>query len=173
MLVSNDNKCNIRDGKHSDTRDISNNEVLRSTRRLDRFLSLLNEDEASLLSRSKIAERVEVSGDQWTNEKLIDMVHQNLAEVNITIEQKGESLQIPKYSERIIDLAPKLAVFKPTPELLINLSDLNPEILRKLWELDKKSRQAILLAAGRRLFKIYFPYYYNMVADLIKVKIEK
>jgi hypothetical protein len=101
------------------------------------------------------------------------MIFQSLAEVRIIVEHRGETLQIPKYSEEIIDLAPKLAVFKPTPELMIYLSDINPEILKKLYGLDKESRKYVLLAVGRRLFKIFFPYYYNMTADLIKVKIEK
>lgn len=146
---------------------------MRSTRRVDRLLSLLNEDEVLLLANSKIALRVEVSAAQWTVEKLTDMVYQNLAEIAIKIEYKGETLQIPKYSEKIIDLVPKLAVFKPTPEITIYLSDLNPLILKKLYELDKKSRKHVLVAAGKRLFKIFFPYYYNMVADLINVKIER
>ena len=126
-----------------------------------------------LLVNSKIAARVERSAAQWTEEKLIDMISQNLAEVRVIIEHKDEALLIPKYSERIIYLAPKLAVFKPIPELTINLSDLNPQILKKLYALDKKSRKYVLLAAGKHLFKIFFPYYHNMVADLIKVKIEK
>lgn len=159
--------------KSSTIRIISKADIMRSTRRLDRLLSLFSEDEASLLADSKIAARVEVSTAKWTMEKLINMVHQNLAEVNIVIEYNGETLQIPKYSEQIIDLAPKLAVFKPTSGLTINLSDLNPEIIRKLYKLDKESREYVLLAAGKRLFKIFFPYYYNMAAHLIKVKIER
>jgi hypothetical protein len=157
----------------STIREITYEESQRITRRLDRFLSLLNEDEALILANSKIAARVEVSEAQWTKEKLIDMIFQSLAEVRIIVEHRGETLQIPKYSEEIIDLAPKLAVFKPTPELMIYLSDINPEILKKLYGLDKESRKYVLLAVGRRLFKIFFPYYYNMTADLIKVKIEK
>jgi hypothetical protein len=172
--VDNGNTNNVINNKKPSTiRIITNEEILRSTRRLDHFLSLLNEDEASLLTNSKIAARVEVSEAQWTKEKLIDMIFQSLAEVRIIVEHRGETLQIPKYSEEIIDLAPKLAVFKPTPELMIYLSDINPEILKKLYGLDKESRKYVLLVVGRRLFKIFFPYYYNMTADLIKVKIEK
>jgi hypothetical protein len=121
-------------------RKIDSNDIRRATRGLDHILSLLNEDEASLLANSKIAARVEISEVQWTIEKLVDMVFLNLAEVSIIIEYNGEILQIPKYSERIVDLAPKLSVYKPTPELTIYLSDLNPLILKKLYELDKKSR---------------------------------
>jgi hypothetical protein len=112
----------------STIRKITYKETLRITRLLDRFLSLLNEDEALLLANSKIAATVEISEAQWTKEKLIDMICQNLAEVRIMIEYKGETLQIPKYSERIVDLVPKIAIFKPTPTLIINLSDLHPEI---------------------------------------------
>lgn len=172
-IVDNGNSNITNKRKAYTIRVFTNEEIIRTTRRLDRFLFLLNEDEALMLAESRIAERVELSKAQWTTEKLIDMVYQNLAEVCIIVEYNSEKLQIPKYSERIIDLAPKLAVFKPTTELTIYLSDLNPQILKKLWELDKKSRKYVLLAVGRRLFKIFFPYYYNMVADLIKVKIEK
>jgi hypothetical protein len=106
-------------------------------------------------------------------EKLADMIFQNLAEVSIIIEHKGETPQIPKYSEQVIDLAATITVFKPTPELTINLSDLDPQILKKLSEWDMKSRKYILLEAGRRLFKTLYPYYYNTIADLLKVRIEK
>lgn len=167
------NKGSTNSIKPSSVRVISNDDLVRSARRCDRLLSLLNEDEALILAKSRIAERVEVSAAQWTTEKLIDMISQNLAEVCIIIEHKGEELRIPRYSEKVTDLAPKLAVFKPTPELTVYLSDLNPQILKKLYELDKESRKYVLLAVGLRLFKIHFPYYYNMTADLIKVKIEK
>jgi len=164
---------NLYQRKSSSVRTIKRNDVLRATKRHDRFLSLLNENESTLLAGSKIAARVEVSEAQWTKEKLIDMIFQSLAEVRIIVEHRGETLQIPKYSEEIIDLALKLAVFKPTPELMIYLSDINPEILKKLYGLDKESRKYVLLVVGRRLFKIFFQYYYNINADLIKVKIEK
>ncbi|MGC1134433.1 MAG: hypothetical protein WA941_16515 [Nitrososphaeraceae archaeon] len=155
----------------STIREITYEESQRITRRLDRFLSLLNEDEALILANSKIAARVEVSEAQWTKEKLIDMIFQSLAEVSIIIEYKGETYQIPKYSERIVDLAPKLAVFKPTPTITINLSDIHPEILAKLYDFDKK-QQEILLEVGKRLFNTFYPYYFNMVANLVKVRIE-
>ena len=144
----------------------------RATKRHDRFLSLLNENESTLLAGSKIAARVQVSEAQWTREKIIDMVFQNLAEVRIIIEYRGETRQIPKYSERIVDLVPKIAIFKPTPTLIINLSDLHPEILSKLYDFGKEQQKEILLDAGQRLFKIFYPYYFNMVANLVKVRIE-
>ena len=159
--------------KTSNINIISNKEAISAARRHDRFLCLLNEEEASILANSKIAARVQISEALWTKEKLADMIFQNLAEVSIIIEYKDEILQIPKYSEQVIDLATKIAVFKPTPELTINLSDLDPQILKKLSEWDRKSRKGILLAAGRRLFKIFYPYYYNTITDLLKVKIER
>jgi hypothetical protein len=100
------------------------------------------------------------------------MISQNLAEAHIIVEHKGETLQIPKYSERIVDLAPKIAVFKPIPTLTINLSDIHPEIFTKLYEFSEKQQNEILLEAGRRLFKIFYPHYFNMVANLVKVRIE-
>ena len=171
-IGSNDNGDSIRDSKHSNIRDPSNEDVIQSTRQHDRFLSLLNEDEVLLLANSKIAATVEISEAQWTKEKLIDMICQNLAEVRIIIEYRGETRQIPKYSERIVDLVPKIAIFKPTPTLIINLSDLHPEILSKLYDFGKKQQKEILLDAGQRLFKIFYPYYFNMVANLVKVRIE-
>jgi len=156
----------------STIREITYEENQRITRRLDRFLSLLNEDEALILANSKIAARVEVSEAQWTKEKLIDMISQSLAEVPIIVEHRGETLQIPKYSERIVDLVPKIVIFKPTPTLIINLSDLHPEILSKLYDFGKKQQKEILLEAGKRLFKTFYPQYYSMVANLVKVRIE-
>ena len=100
------------------------------------------------------------------------MICQNLAEVRIIIEYRGETLRIPKYSERIVDLVPKIAIFKPTPTLIINLSDLHPEILSKVYNFGKKQQKEILLDVGQRLFKIFYPHYFNMVANLVKVRIE-
>lgn len=100
------------------------------------------------------------------------MIFQNLAEVNIIIEHKGETLRIPKYSERIFDLALKIAIFKPMPVLTIHLSDIHPEILAKLYDFDKKQQEEILLEAGKRLFKTFYPYYFNVVANLVKLRIE-
>jgi len=154
--------------KSTDVRIITTDEVESATRRHDRLLSLLNEDEASMFSNSKIAARVEVSEVLWTREKLIDMIFQNLASASIIIEHRGETLQIPKYSEEVIDLAPNVAIFKPTPELTINLSDLDPYILKKLHRWDKKSRKSVLLQTGKRLFKTFYPYYYNTIADLLR-----
>jgi hypothetical protein len=99
---SNIKNDNLYQRKSSSVRTIKRNDVLRATKRHDRFLSLLNENESTLLAGSKIAARVEVSEAQWTKEKLIDMIFQNLAEVHIIVEYNGETLQIPKYSEVIL-----------------------------------------------------------------------
>jgi hypothetical protein len=159
--------------KASDIRIIKNDEIQKATRQSDRLLSLLNEDEILLLSKSKTVATVQVSTNLWTREKLIDMTYLNLTQVYIRIEYNGETLEIPKYSEQIIDLAPKISVYKPTPELTINLSDLNKEILRRLYKLNKKERSDILQRVGKKLFKTFFPYYYNLVADLVKISIKK
>lgn len=140
--------------------------------RIDRFLSLLNENEVTLL-KSRSAQIVQVSNDILTKEKHVDILFHALTQVNIQIEHNGETLLIPKYSERVIDLAPKLAVYKPTPELTINLSDINKEILHRLHKLEEKERNDILQRAGKKLFKTFFPHYYALVADLVKIRIKK
>lgn len=158
--------------KASHIRIHTNDDILRSTRRIDRFLSLLNENEVSLLE-SRSAATVQVSNDVLTKEKHVDILFQALAQVNIQIEHNGETLLIPKYSERVIDLAPKLAVYKPTPELIINLSDINKEMLHILHKLEEKERNDILQRAGEKLFKTFFPHYYVLVADLVKIRRKK
>ena len=60
------------------------------------------------------------------------MIFQNLAEVSVIIEHKGETLQIPKYSAQVFDLAATIVIFKPTPELTINLSDLDPADIEEI-----------------------------------------
>ena len=158
--------------KASKIRVITNEDILRSARRIDCFLSLLNENEVSLLE-SKSAETVQVSSTLWTREKLIDMIYQKLTQVPIVIEHNGETLEIPKYTEQVIDLAPKLAVYKPTTELTINLSDLDKEILQRLHNLDGKERMDVLQRAGEKLFKTFFPHYYALVADVVKIMVKK
>jgi hypothetical protein len=168
-----ENKLSSNTRKASDIRVINNDEIQKAARRHDRLLSFLNEDEVSLLSNPKTLTTVQVSSTLWTREKLIDMTYHNLTQVNIRIEHNGETLLIPKYSELIIDLAPKLVVYKPTHELTINLSDLHKEIIRRLHELDKKEQSYVLQGVGKRLFRTFFPHYYSMVADLVKINIKK
>lgn len=159
--------------KASDIRVINNDEIQKAARRHDRLLTFLNEDEVSLLSKPKTSTTVQVSSTLWTREKLIDMIYFDLTQVYIRIEYNGETLEIPKYSEQVVDLVPKISAYKPTPELTINLSDLNKEIIRRLYKLDEKERNDILRRAGKKLFKTLFPCYYNMVADLVKVRIKE
>lgn len=133
--------------KASNIRVITNDEIQRSARRQDHLLSLLNEDEVSL-AKSKTVATVQVLTNLWTREKLIDMTYLNLTPVYIRIEHNGETLLIPKYSEQVVDLGPKISVYRPTPQLTINLSDLHKEILQRLHKLDDKERSDILQRVG-------------------------
>ena len=164
-------KNSIRNASH--IRVITNDDILVTSRRIDRILSFLNEDEIALLSKPKISETVQVSTSFWTTEKLTDMICQNLCQVNIIIEHNGETLGIPKYSERVVDLAPIISVYRPTPELTISLSDLDKGIILRLHKLEKKERSEILQRVGKKLFKTFFPHYYNVVADLVKIRIKE
>jgi hypothetical protein len=83
-----------------------------------------------------------------------------------------QSANLTPKGKLIVNLAPKIAIFKPKLVLTINLSDIHPEILAKLYDFDKKQQEEILLEARKRLFKTFYPYYFNMVANLVKVRIE-
>ncbi|MGB7664870.1 MAG: hypothetical protein WBL67_19225 [Nitrososphaeraceae archaeon] len=110
----------------------------------------------------------------WSMCKAVDMVVQRLAIIEIVIENESKRFTIPKYSQQMVYLAPRVPVYKPTPEFAIYLSDLSPRILRYIHSFDQKTREDIFLLAGRRLFTKFFPRYYTQsIAESLNVRIDK
>jgi hypothetical protein len=126
---------------------------------------------SQLLKQLSSRRFIAAASSYWTTEKWIDILFHHLSDVTIPVYNgRGEAGEIPKYAEQIIHLIPQLAIMKPTPELIISLSDINPEILESFQTLEQEDQNDIMLGVGRRFFRAFFPLYYHEVVGLIKVK---
>lgn len=169
---------------------ISNDKILSVLRRNDRFLSMLNKGEAELIEEDNKLEKVEakstINADLWTSMKLVDMMTDRLSRIeviisgNVQIEDREQvkvyefdcSYRVPKYSEEVTYIAQHAAFYECARVLTLHLSDLGLEILRIFQMLDTKSQLDVITAVGKRLFKLYYPHYFNYIGYMIKVKVE-
>lgn len=75
------------------------------------------------------AKPVEISDDEWSREKTIDELLRNLASVQQTaVDESGQIIIVRKYQSLCRRLGRFIPVAEPTPEYLIHLSDLKPEV---------------------------------------------
>jgi hypothetical protein len=73
---------------------------------------------------------IAAASSYWTSEKWIDILFHHLSDVTIPVYNgRGEAGEIPKYAEQTVLLVPQLAIAKPTPELIIFLSDMAELVL--------------------------------------------
>lgn len=166
--------------------------VTRILRRNDQFLSLLHREDVALVEDdSKRAERIEAKPDVdytnfWTQSMLEGMMLQRLANIQVIIVGKVKTedkvakktyefegcYRVPKYSEEAAYIA-KFAVFSEEARTLtIHLSDLGPEILHAFLQLDSKEQSRTISVVGKRLFRLFYPHYFILMGDLIKVGVE-
>ncbi|MGB7634307.1 MAG: hypothetical protein WBL68_11325 [Nitrososphaeraceae archaeon] len=110
----------------------------------------------------------------WSMCKAVDMVVQRLAIIEIVIENESKRFTIPKYSQQIVYLAPRVPVYKPTPEFTIYLSDLSPRILRYIHSFDQNTRGYLSTSRTKAFPTKFFPRYYTQsIAESLNVRIDK
>jgi hypothetical protein len=95
-----------------------------------------------------------LSDNEWTIEATIDKVQHNLAAVEQHVTNKaGEKLTIKKYQSQCRRLGRLIPVASPTPEYVIDASDLEPETKRALEKFHPELLRQILHQAVLRLFE--------------------
>ena len=150
---------------------LSNDHILKQKSKLDpalieRVLDL-NDDEFckladarlnKLLSENKvkelgIAEEYD-NREYWTVEHLIDELFLKIAGTKVIINHNGKSLTIRKYYNQALRLLNWIPIAKPTPEFLVNISDLTPRIVTELKALTGQTCYNYVLNFGKFNFTI-------------------
>jgi hypothetical protein len=100
------------------------------------------------------ADLPKISDDEWTIEATIDELQRNLARVEQHVtNEAGEILPRRKYQSQCRELGRLIPVASPTPEYIIDASDLEPETKRALEKFHPELRRQILHEAVLRLFE--------------------
>lgn len=111
----------------------------------------------------------ELSDDEWSHEKTIDELLRNLASVEQTaVDESGQIIIIRKYQSLCRRLGRFIPVAEPTPEYLIHLSDLKPEVRGALEKIHPELRRLLAHQAVLRLFEaVGFEPYISIGRKLI------
>jgi hypothetical protein len=138
------------------------------------------------LSKVKVTEvGVEVDGVVWSIECTVDELQRDLCRTTeeITIERNFyingqmsvKKLTVRKYYRQARELMKWIPIAKPSPEFVINASDLSPKVIEELEvRIDNPSTLSYILkqAAGRVFENLDFDYYHLSVARNLRVRIE-
>ena len=98
---------------------------------------------------------LQLSDEEWRHEKIIDELLRNLASVEQTAaDENGQIIIIRKYQSLCRRLGHFIPIAQPTPEYLIHLSDLKPEVMRALEKIHHPELRRLLAhQAVLRLFE--------------------
>jgi hypothetical protein len=108
--------------------------------------------------------------DCWTEEYLIDELFLQLAGIKEAIKHNGKSITVHKYYHQAYRLKKWIPIAKPTPEFIVNLSDLTTKIISELKELDKEGSKYVLKQAVGRIFEnIDYRQYHLSIARNLEV----
>jgi hypothetical protein len=120
------------------------------------------------------------SNDDWTQDCLVGRLKQQLATVEIGINDYKDNLgdkrifnlETRKYYNRAHHFL-KIGAFKSAPGFVVNLSDLTPKLIEELYSLDEYDRNYVLKQATARIFEdVNFELYHNSVSNVLKVRLE-
>jgi hypothetical protein len=98
---------------------------------------------------------LQLPDEEWLHEKIIDELLRNLASVEQTASnESGQIVIIRKYQSLCRRLGRLIPVTEPTPEYLIHLSDLKPEVMGALEKIHHPELRRLLAhQAVLRLFE--------------------
>ena len=112
--------------------------------------------------------------EYWTEEYLIEELFLRIAHTKETIIHNGKKITVNKYGSQALRLRKWIPIAKPTPEFVINISDLTPRILAELKTLDKCGYNYVTKQAVARLFEeIDFRQYHLSIGRKLKVRLDK
>jgi hypothetical protein len=111
----------------------------------------------------------------WTTEKLIDELFFCLVNISeIVSNDRGDSVSVRKYSQRSRELCRWIPLAMPSPEYIINKSDLNEKLRTELLEeiTSEEARQYVLKEAVGRIFEnLNFERYHLSIARNLVVRL--
>jgi len=112
--------------------------------------------------------------EYWTEEYLVDELFLRIAGTKEAVIHNGKSVTIHKYHNQALRLQKWIPIAKPTPEFIINISDLTPRILSELKMLDICSYNYVTKQAIGRLFEeIDVRQYHLSIGRKLKVRLDK
>lgn len=71
----------------------------------------------------------------WTIECLVDKLFIRLTEVRETVKNNGKEIHVRKYYGQARELFKWIPIAKPSPEFVIHVSDLTPQLIAQIEDL--------------------------------------
>jgi hypothetical protein len=149
---------------------------------IDRIFALSDDEFCKLVimrmnipqrSKNQLKEDEEQEHEYWTEECLVDETFLQIAGTKEIIKYRGKSLTIYKYYNQALRLLNWIPIAEPTPEFIINISDLTPRIIAELQALKERTYNYITKQAVGRIFEnIDFRQYHLSIARKLKVRLD-
>jgi hypothetical protein len=98
----------------------------------------------------------------WTEACLIEDIFLRLAGTKILVKHEGKDVSVYKYYNQALRLRYQIPVYKPTPEFIVNRSDLTPRIISELKSLGADDASVILKQAVGWIFSNIDSRQYNL-----------
>jgi hypothetical protein len=109
----------------------------------------------------------------WIEEFLIDKLFLQLAGTKIILKHEDKTIRVYKYYNQAFRLRKQIPIAKPTPQFVVNISDLELRTIAELKTLDKDGAQYILKQAVGRIFEnIDSKQYHLSIARKLKVRFD-
>ncbi|PWU80853.1 MAG: hypothetical protein DLM72_09955 [Candidatus Nitrosopolaris wilkensis] len=111
--------------------------------------------------------------DFWTPNYTTENLKQRLGTVVYQLKNdEGQTVEGRKYYDLARYLKHRIPVYRPTPEFIINLSDLTEKLVKELHELDGDTRDFVLTQAVGRIFEDIHAPYHCSISRLLRVRLE-
>jgi hypothetical protein len=108
--------------------------------------------------------------EYWVEQCLIEELFLQLAGTKEIVKHNGKCVNVYKYYSQAFRLLRWIPIAKPTPEFVVNMSDLTTRIIAELKTLEKDGSQYVLKQAVRRIFEnINFRQYHLSIARNLEV----
>jgi hypothetical protein len=142
----------------------------------EEFFRLVDIRLNGLLSKNQLKER-EVVGEEereyWTIEYLVDKLFLRIAGTKEIVNHKDKKVTIYKYYNQAFRLLNWISIANPTPEFIINVSDLTPRIVTELKALGNETYNYVIRQAVGRIFEnIDSKQYHISIARKLKVRLD-
>jgi hypothetical protein len=99
---------------------------------------------------------------------LVDRLKQHLASIESQEEGKYDNRKYYNQAHSLL----KIGALKPVLFFIVYLSELSPELITELYNLDSRDRSFILKQAVGRIFEdVNFEIYHNSVSSVLKVRL--
>jgi hypothetical protein len=125
-----------------------------------------------------LQDKAEYDEELWTEEYLIDLLFLKLASIKETVcNDKGQTVHFRKYYRQARELMKWIPITRPSPEFVINISDLTPRLIKELTQkiTDEKNTRIIYVltqAVGRLFENLDFDTCHLSILRNLKVRIE-